>query len=561
MFGGLSVLVFGDFQQLKPVQEGYAFSTLKSGVKALAGNPLWELFKLFELDEIMRQKDDLTFAQSLTRFAKGELNEEDVALFRSRCYANENQLPEEAKTAIRLIWTNKDVDAYNTRRLEELQKKFPTNMNIVVYAEDKIARGDYTENQVKRALTKAKELPTQKTHGLPAILKLVVGCRYMVTTNVDVADGLFNGATGILKKIEIQGGKALSVFLKFDGNVGRKARAAHRNVSSDLDSSWTPINQLKEQFTLTNNVTVVRKQYPLVPAEAITINKSQGQSLDMATIQLDKRMNRSLLYVALSRVTNLKGLYLIGKFEAPSPPSANHAPTVEMQRMRLEAALIPQFQHLRQVPDGMIQIVSHNVQSLRAHAKTIERDQVFAKSNLLLLQETWLHENEKVVIENREEITRSHIGGVTRGRGTIIFRDLSLQPEQLTPVQYTKDNLKFEASACKIGQVSFINTYMDPGSTTAFFVECFNHLFSIIDPLNVILTGDLNDDMQKNDARIIFLKENYSLELRSPIEGTTDKGTCLDAVFSNCKEYEVQVHIYESYTSYHKPLVIRMFHK
>lgn len=560
-FGGLSCLVLGDFQQLKPVMEGYVFSVPTTGAKALAGNPLWSLFQLFELDEIMRQKDDLRFAQSLTRFAKGELTDEDVALFESRCFSNDNDLPIEAKDTIRLIWTNKDVDTYNTKRLEELNQKFPSNMTIVVHAVDKVARGDYTDAQTKRALEKAKELPAQKTHGLPTVLKLQVGGRYMVTTNVDVADGLFNGATGILKKIEIKGNKSFTVFIQFDGTIGRKARAAQRNIGEDIDLSWTPLTKQKEQFTTSNKVIVVREQYPLVPAEAITINKSQGQSLQMATIQLDPRMNRSLLYVALSRVTNINGVYLIGKFIPPSPPSEKHTPTLEMKRMRQEAQLIPRYQYLRQVPDGVIQIVSHNVQSLRAHAKTLEKDPVYVTSSLLFLQETWLHENEEVSIQGRVEIARSSITGKVRGSGTIIFSNMTLQPTKLTSVEYKKDNHNFEASTCSIGHITFVNVYISPASTTEFFKDSFNYLFSTINSSDVVLAGDLNDDMIQNDIRLLFLRDEFGLELRSPKKPTTDKATCLDGVFSNCNDFEVQVHIYESYISYHKPLVLRLFRK
>lgn len=543
------------------MKEGYAFSTPTTGTAALAGNPLWSLFQLFELDEIMRQRDDLTFAKCLTRLAKGKLTDEDVALLNSRCFCNENDLPSEAKNAIRLIWTNKDVDAYNSKRLEELRQIFPLNMCIIVHAVDKVARGDYTPAQVNRALVKAKELCTQKTHGLPAKLQLQIGARYMITTNIDVADGLFNGATGILKKIDIQGGKAFTIFIQFDGNIGRKARTSYQNFEKGINSDWTPLFKKREQFTTSNSVIVVREQYPLVPAEAITINKSQGQSLEAATIQLDPKLNRSLLYVALSRVTNLKGLFLIGKFKPPNPPDINHSPTIEMERMRKEAKLIPKYQYLHEIPDGTMQIVSHNVQSLRAHVKTIAKDPVYAKSSLLLLQEVWLHKNENVFIEGRVETTRSHVTGIARGKGTIIFNDIALQPERLESVEYKKGNYFCEASACKIGDITFVNAYISPGSPDEFFKDCFNELFTVINPSNVILALDINDDILKSNNRINHLNYNFGLSLISPKEPTTDKSTCIDAVFSNYDDKDIEVHIYETYISYHKPLIIRLINK
>lgn len=58
-----------------------------------------------------------------------------------------------------------------------------------------------------------------------------------------------------------------------------------------------------------------------------------------------------------------------------------------------------------------------------------------------------------------------------------------------------------------------------------------------------------------------YFQQNYGLNLVSPKEATTTNGTCLDAVFTNCSGYTVEVYIYETYFSYHKPLVIRLVEK
>jgi len=58
----------------------------------------------------------------------------------------------------------------------------------------------------------------------------------------------------------------------------------------------------------------VRKQYPVRPAFAITINKSQGQSIKYVGINLQARpaFSHGQLYMALSRVTRQGNLYIIG---------------------------------------------------------------------------------------------------------------------------------------------------------------------------------------------------------------------------------------------------------
>lgn len=57
-FGGVSIITFGDLFQLKPVMDSWIFSQRK-GLKSIGTNLWQEYFTIFELDEIMSQKNDL----------------------------------------------------------------------------------------------------------------------------------------------------------------------------------------------------------------------------------------------------------------------------------------------------------------------------------------------------------------------------------------------------------------------------------------------------------------------------------------------------------------------
>ena len=73
-FGGVSVISFGDLYQLKPVFDQWIFASNNSSTESIAslGTNLWtDHFLLYELDQIMRQKDDLRFAQMLNRIREG----------------------------------------------------------------------------------------------------------------------------------------------------------------------------------------------------------------------------------------------------------------------------------------------------------------------------------------------------------------------------------------------------------------------------------------------------------------------------------------------------------
>jgi hypothetical protein len=96
-FGGRSLLVVGHLRQLPPIAGRFVFqepSHLPMG--NLVGNHLWENFRIFELDQIMRQRGDHAFCKALNNMSEGVMDEEDVKLIKSREISSTNQPPEEA---------------------------------------------------------------------------------------------------------------------------------------------------------------------------------------------------------------------------------------------------------------------------------------------------------------------------------------------------------------------------------------------------------------------------------------------------------------------------------
>lgn len=467
----------GDFNQLRPIHEHFAFQTSKKGLLAAFGNPNWEPFRLFELNEIMRQKDDLMFAESLSRMAIGALTEADIDMYKQRCFTEAN-LPEDAAEAIRIMNTNREVDNYNNKKIKMLETNFPNNIKHESKAIDKIVRGGgHTPAQQEAALVLASKKKYQDTHNLPYMLNLVEGIRYMVTNNIDVSDGLFNGATGVLKSIKMLGNLPFIVYIKFDdSSIGKKARQVHSTSPEDnIDPSWTPIEKRKEQFTCGDkgSITILRHQFALVPAEAITIHKAQGQSYEKVVVEWDKNLQRKTLYVCCSRATTLSGLFLLGKFQPPSPANPNDECIQEMNRMRREAKLIPIFEFLRNVPDEVLQIISHNVQSLKAHKSTIKKDDVYMQSSILALSETWLKITDKIEFDNFQETVRNGGEGSTRGRGTIIFNKNNLEVTQCNHFEHHSMSHHFEATSCEFNDLVLINVYISPGAPTVFFQSKF----------------------------------------------------------------------------------------
>lgn len=102
-----------------------------------------------------------------------------------------------------------------------------------------------------------------------------------------------------------------------------------------------------------------RHQFPLVECEAMTIHKSQGASFKCVAIHLKQNLTRQLMYVAMSRVTSQKGLFLYGCDSIyPNRPSAERrrkivntikttSPVnVELDRMRSECPVVDRFEYI-----------------------------------------------------------------------------------------------------------------------------------------------------------------------------------------------------------------------
>lgn len=195
-FGGVSVLVVGDLNQLAPVGDKKVFVPYDPGNSGIGNlfeiSELWKEFSYYELTEIMRQKDEVKFIEALNHLASGDMTEEDIQLFKDR-ETPPHLVPE---SAIRLFWSNEDVDNFNASRIQDAPGETFSSK-----AFDRID-GKLPKSVKDRTLKSLKNMKRSQTYGLSNELDLKVGIRYMITTNIDIEDGLVNGACGVLKHIE-----------------------------------------------------------------------------------------------------------------------------------------------------------------------------------------------------------------------------------------------------------------------------------------------------------------------------------------------------------------------
>ena len=143
-----------------------------------------------------------------------------------------------------------------------------------------------------------------------------MNCRYQITANIDVDDGLTNGAGCIVKKFQFLTSSRVPsiVWVQFDEpKIGHQTRIKYREYfTQDIPSTLTPIFAIQRSFqTGKRQALVTRKQFPLAPAAAKTIHKTQGDTVNEIVVDLGTRTMTHSHYVAFSRVRNMSGLHIL----------------------------------------------------------------------------------------------------------------------------------------------------------------------------------------------------------------------------------------------------------
>ncbi len=260
-FGGLQIVLVGDFFQLPPIARygeppaQFAFES-ESWTEA---NPV-----ACYLTEQHRQ-EDTDFLSILKQIRSGKKDTGvNIALFqRIDKIEKDNTLP-------RLYAHNIDVDLINNERLRTIDGK-EKSFNMHEHGPEPLVQ------QLKKGCLS------------PEVLTLKIGAQVMFTKN-NFESGYVNGTLG-----EVVG-------FNLDDEPIVKTKNGDEIAVSPMD--WNIDDGEKILATIT--------QLPLRLSWAITIHKSQGMTLDAAIIDLRNAFAYGQGYVAISRVRSLSGLFLLG---------------------------------------------------------------------------------------------------------------------------------------------------------------------------------------------------------------------------------------------------------
>ena len=276
-FGGIQVILVGDFCQLAPVNGNYCFKS-----------PVWNQLNLknIYLKQLIRQKDDVEFQNILESVRFGKCSK---VMF-NKLHSLKDTVLLNAPT--KLYSLNEFVDCINKKELKKIYKinngsnALMKNANVIICTHsltESSAKYD-SDKDIFRYLgyTNDKFVKIEEY-----TVELMKGLQVMVTRNIDFESGLINGTTGIIVDIN-----PCVVCIK-------DARNTIHKISYHTD---TNINDDKIYVTF----------LPIKMAYAMSIHKSQGATLD--SIEVDGStfvFAPGQLYTALSRAKNLSSIKLL----------------------------------------------------------------------------------------------------------------------------------------------------------------------------------------------------------------------------------------------------------
>lgn len=262
-FGGIQIIMSGDFFQLPPINRGDS----RAGGFVVHSRAWQELDPTICYLEEQHRQDDEVLLDILSAIRAGDVRRHHAEKLLARV---DVEVPEDT-VLTELHTVNVDVDKMNEARLDDLAG------DEIFYTQTTTGAVNYVESLQRSVLA-------------PATLRLKQGALVMAVKNS--SDRKYaNGSIGTVIDFE-----PVTEYPIVEFRSGR-------TVSMQPDT-WELRDGDKKRASIT--------QIPLRLAWAITVHKSQGMTLDAAKIDLRKAFVEGMGYVALSRVKNVDNLYLTG---------------------------------------------------------------------------------------------------------------------------------------------------------------------------------------------------------------------------------------------------------
>jgi ATP-dependent DNA helicase PIF1 len=295
-FGGKTVVFGGDFRQVLPVVRKGSRAQIVGA--SLRKSYLWEFMRHLKLVRNMRAQTDPWFADYLLRIGNGteEVNEYgDVRLPDEICVPWDSE--KDLDTLIESIFPNLNENMANkdyitSRAILSTCNDWVDDINLKMI--NKFQGGEVLCHSFDEAVDDPHNyypqefLNTLTPNGIPPhVLKLNIGCPVILLRNLDPANGLCNGTRLVVRACQRN---------SIDAEIVLGQHAGKRVLLP-----WTPLCPSEDQMF---PFQFKRKQFPIRLSFAMTVNKSQGQTIPNVGVYLPAPLfSHGQLYVSMSRDT------------------------------------------------------------------------------------------------------------------------------------------------------------------------------------------------------------------------------------------------------------------
>ena len=510
---------------------------------------------VFELDQIMRQKDEKDWAEFLNKLRETPPSESEWRYMSDRI----TETDEICLRSNYVTLTNKKADQINQRWYHMAEERYPLNA---------IAR----DKHGKDATHFLSRISANQMNNLAPVLNVAIGHEYDFVINLDTQDGLTNGTPCLIKKFQTHPIHGEIIWVEpIDATVGKMHRLKYQPLYALLDdpnkSKWLPVLRMKKEAKV-GKETVIIRQFPLRPAKARTVNRTQGATMSYIAADFsDWGPKPHAIYVFCSRTPSKENVTVVKKkgFQAKD---VTHDPRccVEMKRLRTERQLTLRMDCFHDLKQNHKIIVSYNSCSIRNKIQTIESDLNFQKADVLGIIDSRYQENEgdQLSCFDQPPIISSVHSRVTLGQ--VVFSKETITNDNFKIIEINGQQC---ASITSIKIKKIFKTNLNFRNIVIFFVyvvpNCLNHVYEKLllhvqehsktgDP--IVMMGDLNKNPRDMCRSFMNLAENLKLSqiIKAP---THIQGNTLDHVWTNLNANLVYGNTFETLSrSDHVPIFL-----
>jgi ATP-dependent exoDNAse (exonuclease V) alpha subunit len=292
-FGGMKLLFFGDMCQMEPVVQEMEKSKLSqfypnnnedynfyNSHVMTENNYFNDTFDIFQIEDDFRHKDDPIFMYILNIIRIGNKTQKIIDMINQQ-FQNKHSYNEEIQY---LTSTKSKANEINDMFIEKSNKEI-----------------HYSQANIKYLIPNYYRNVSELKQPFQLVLSIVEGMKIIFVKNINNTNGTgwVNGTLGKIKEIvyQIDLFTIDYVIVEIPGKGDVEVRREINPVKDKINNEIIDVVEIE--------------QFPFIPSYAITIDRSQGLTLDKIAVVLEKINRPNQIYVALSRARNLSDIILL----------------------------------------------------------------------------------------------------------------------------------------------------------------------------------------------------------------------------------------------------------